>query len=82
VKHLEVTKTISNQPPDKLALIFKEVKFHIHYAQYRAKQSIIYQIKETYPLLEQKFEGDWPAKAILQVFLKYTSTKHGSAKSK
>lgn len=62
-KHLEVTKTISNQPPDKLALIFKE-------------------IKGTYPLLEQKFEADWPAKAILQVFLKNTSAKHGSAKSK
>jgi hypothetical protein len=35
---------------------------------------LVEQLKEKFPILEERFEGDWPAKALMQSFLKHTSS--------
>jgi hypothetical protein len=40
------------------------------------------QLKGKFPLLEERFEGDWPAKVIIQSFLKNTSAKSPAKRSK
>ncbi|KIM80260.1 hypothetical protein PILCRDRAFT_9794 [Piloderma croceum F 1598] len=47
-----------------------------------ALEVVYKQLKTTFPVLEERFEGDWPAKAMIQSFLKNTSAKSSTLKSK
>lgn len=72
--------TITNQSQGALEVVYKQVT--IFRGIPIIASSCIAQLKSKFPILEERFEGDWPAKALLQSFLKGTSAKSSTSKSK
>jgi len=44
--------------------------------------SYVTQLKQKFPVLDESFEGDWLAKAMIQCFLKNTAAKSSTTRSK
>jgi hypothetical protein len=64
--------TITNQSTGALKAVYKQVT--IFCETLIIAYSCIAQLKATFPVLEERFEGDWPARAMIQNFLKYKSS--------
>jgi hypothetical protein len=72
--------TITNQSQDALEVTYKQVT--ALRGTPIVASSCVAQLKEKFPILEERFEGDWPARAMVQGFLKNTSAKSSTSKSK
>ena len=71
--------TITNQSQDALEVTYKQV-IALHGTPIVAS-SCVAQLKVKFPILEERFEGDWPAREMVQSFLKNSSAK-STSKSK